>query len=59
MMDIKKCKGCYTLQCFFKKVIEEEYPEIKESELCFDCFDEMTSEVNALRADVDNGGSNE
>lgn len=55
MMDIKKCEGCDTLQCFFKPVHEEEYPEIKHNELCFECYGVMTSEANALRADVDNG----
>jgi hypothetical protein len=56
MMDIKKCEGCETLQCFFRSVNGDEYPEIKEDELCFDCYEVMTSEANALRADVDNGG---
>ena len=57
MMDIKKCEGCDTLQCFFKPVHEEEYPEIKHNELCFECYGVMTSEANALRADIDNGGN--
>lgn len=59
MMKIKKCEGCETLQCFFKPIHPEAYPEIEHPELCFECWDVMTSEVNALRADVDNGGLTE
>ena len=58
MMDIKQCEGCETLQCFFMPVHEAEYPEIEHAELCFECYEVITSEVNALRADVDNGGPN-
>ena len=59
MMDIKSCKGCRTLQCFFRPVHSEEYPEIEHDELCFECYEVMTSEVNGLRADVDNGGAHD
>jgi hypothetical protein len=56
MMSIKECQGCGELQLFYRSVNGDEYPEIKEEELCFDCYGVMTSEANALRADVDNGG---
>jgi hypothetical protein len=56
MMSIKACQGCGELQLFYRSVWGDEYPEIKEEELCLDCYEVMTSEANALRADVDNGG---
>ncbi len=50
------CEGCDTPQPYLMTVDEEEYPEIEHKDLCRECYEVMTSEANALRGDVDNGG---